>query len=70
MSISESVELNDDTNNITFGTDEDIKLKEKNISYLLWNKNQGENILLENFIKDWLLPVNVDSFHRIEGGED
>lgn len=70
MSISESVELNDDTNNITFGTDEDIKLKEKNIPYLLWNRNQGENILLENFIKDWLLPVNVDSFHRIEGGED
>ena len=70
MSVSESIELNDDTNNITFGTDEDIKLKEKNISYLLWNKNQGENILLENFIKDWLLPVNIDSFHKIEGGED
>ena len=70
MSITESVELNDNTDNITFGTDEDIKLKENDISYLLWNRNQGENILLENFIKDWLLPVNANSFHRIEGGED
>ena len=70
MSISESVELNDDTNNISFGTDADIKLKDKNISYLIWNRNQGENILLENFIKDWLLSVDVDSFHRLEGGDD
>ena len=70
MSISESVELNDDTNNISFGTDADIKLKDNNISYLIWNRNQGENILLENFIKDWLLSVNVDSFHKIEGGDD
>lgn len=70
MSVSESVELNDDTNNIRFGTDVDIKLKDENISYLIWNRNQGENILLENFIKDWLLPVDIDSFHRIEGGED
>ena len=70
MSVSESVELNDNTNNITFGTDADIELKENNVSYLIWNRNQGEDILLENFIKDWLLPVNIDSFHRIEGGED
>lgn len=70
MSISESVELNDDTNDIRFGTDADIKLKDKNISYLIWNRNQGENILLENFIKEWLLPVNADSFHKIEGGDD
>ena len=70
MSITESVELNDNTNNITFGTDADIKLKKDNVSYLIWNRNQGEDILLENFIKDWLLPVNIDSFHRIEGGED
>lgn len=70
MSVTESIELNDNTTNITFGTDENIKLKDNNISYLLWSKSQGENVLLENFAKEWLLPVDINSFNKIEGGDN
>lgn len=70
MSVSESIDINDNTTNVSFGTNEDIKLKKDNVPYLIWNKNQSIDTLLESFIKEWLIPIDINHFNIIKDGDE
>lgn len=70
MSVSESLDINDNTTNISFGTNDDIKIKRDVVPYLIWNKNQSIESLLESFVKEWLVNTNSNDFTLIQGGDD
>jgi len=73
QSLTESFELADDIEIITFGInkDVDINLNDNNQgAFLRWNRNDDINTLLESISSEWFnSELTVDDFHRIEGDE-